>query len=114
MRAGDAGGKSAAATLESAPDPFAHGFLGNFEPNRHIERRVMLLQNTLKTFGLRERAWKPIKHKTITAVQPKPVFDELDNNFIRNQSTLLGGTQPLRGLTTSPDLFRGEELPRGM
>ncbi len=51
---------------------------------------MMLLQNILETLRLWKGARETIKHKTVTAVQAKPVLDQLNNDLVWNQSALLG------------------------
>ena len=79
-----------------------HGFLGNIEPDRQIERRVMPLQNRLQAFRLRDRARKSIEHKPVPAMQAQPVFDQFDDDLVRNQSAMLRGLGRLESRAACP------------
>src|ERR1043166_1538748 len=63
---------------------------GNVEPDRQIERRMMSLQNTVERFGLRDRARETGQNKTLRPVDSDPIFDQLDDNFIRDKLAVLG------------------------
>ena len=60
--------------------------LGNIEPDREIERRPMTLQESLQTLRLRNGARKTVENETMRAVQPQPVFDQVDDDLVGNRA----------------------------
>lgn len=49
----------------------------------------MSLQNVLEAFGLRHRARESIKNKAMPAMQTQPILDQLDDDFVGHESTVL-------------------------
>ena len=41
----------------------------------------MTFKNTLQALGLRHRPWEPIKNKAVSAVEPQPILNQLDNDL---------------------------------
>jgi hypothetical protein len=75
--------------LETARNTIAHGLFRNFEPNHQVESRAQPGQDRHQTLRLRQRSGKPIKHKSVPAMQAQPVFDEFNDDFVRNQIAML-------------------------
>src|SRR3954468_10519668 len=87
--AGNACSEPTTATLQSPADSVVYRFLRNFEPDREIERGLKPGQNGVQAFSLRQSARESVEHEPGTAMQTQPVFDQADDDFVRNQSALL-------------------------
>src|SRR3954465_971139 len=71
-------------------DAFFDRVGGNVEPDGQIERCMMSLQNTLERFGLRDRPRKAVEDETLRAMEPHPIFYQLDDNLVRDELAVLG------------------------
>ena len=50
----------------------------------------MTFKSILQALGLRHRPWEPIKNEAVSAVEPQPILNQLDNDFIRDEITVPG------------------------
>src|ERR1700757_5240060 len=83
------GGKSAAAALESTPNPVAHRVFRDFQPDRQIKLRVKPIQNVIKTLRLRQSAGKTVKNEAVASMQAQPILDQLHDDLVGYQATTL-------------------------
>jgi len=93
-------------------DAISNRVFRNFEPNCVIKFGVQSIQQISQTFGLAQRSRKSIEHKSMTAVQSKPVFDQLHNNFIRNEPTALRYFSGLQSEGRSQVLLQAQDSTR--
>src|SRR6266536_127459 len=100
FRAFNAGGKPAGATLETAGDTVTHSLLRHFKPDCQIEGSTQPRQDRHQTLRLWQRPGKTVEYKPVATVQAQPVFDEFDDNFVRDETAVLdhfGGLLSQRG-----------------
>src|SRR5207245_11807523 len=76
---------TASTALQPPGNPRSDGFLRNLEPDRCVERGVQTFQNRRQTFRLRKRPWKSIEHKAVASMETQPIFNQLYDDFVRNQ-----------------------------
>src|SRR6478672_1931400 len=84
------GGESAGLALQTMRDAILDRLRGHVEPDRQIERRLVALQNAMQRFRLRNRARKTVEDEAVRAVQTDPVFDQLDDDLVRNEFAVFG------------------------
>src|SRR6266566_1682363 len=89
FRAFNAGSEPADAALETARDTVAHSLFRHFEPNRQVESCAQSRQDRRQTFSLWEGSGKTVKDESMAAVQAQPVFDQFNNDFVRNEVAAL-------------------------
>jgi hypothetical protein len=90
--------------LKTSRNAIAHRLFGYFEPNYEIKRSAQPGQDRHQALRLREGSGKSVKDKSMTTVQAQPIFNKFNDNFIRNEFTMLdnfGGFLPKRG----PEVF---------
>ena len=64
----------------------------------------MPFQNRLQALRLRHRPRKSIKDKSVRAVQSHPVFDQLDDGVVRNETAALNDLGRLQAQAACRDL----------
>ena len=73
----------------------------------------MTLKNTLQALGLRHRSRKSIENKSMPAVEPQPILNQLDNDFIRDEITVPGCLRRFQSELCPEIFFTPQNRARG-
>src|SRR6266568_671207 len=85
----DTGREPAGATLETARNAVAHRLFRDFQPNHQVESSPQPGQDRHQALRLGQRSGKPIEHEAMSAVQTQPVFDQSNDDLVRDQIAVL-------------------------
>src|SRR5687767_15193545 len=69
-------------------------------------------QNVLQTLRLRDRSWESIENKSVAAMQPQPVFNQLHDDLVGHQPAVVGNLRRFKSERSTEVPFASQDCAR--